>query len=247
MGDIKDSSPLVSVIVRTCGRPDILKNALNSINDQNYSNIEVVLVEDGENISEGFARSNFPQLTINYYCSHEKVGRCVIGNIGMKMAQGKYINFLDDDDLLLEHHISTLVEALKRNSKKVAYAIAEEHQIKIDHNGKPHVKRKLVRFKQPFSRLLLCYKNYLPIQSVMFEKELFETEGGFEEDSEILEDWDLWLRYSLKCDFQYVPEITSVYFTPYRGRKKTQRDKELKESREFFENKHNSYMVNMYS
>ena len=44
--------PLVSVVVRTCNRPDVLRNALNSICGQTYKNIEVVLVEDGSNASQ---------------------------------------------------------------------------------------------------------------------------------------------------------------------------------------------------
>ena len=54
----------------------------------------------------------------------------------------------------------------------------------------------------------------MPIQTVMFEKALFEQYGGFRENLDALEDWDLWLRYAAHEDFEYVGEVTSLYRVP---------------------------------
>lgn len=56
----------------------------------------------------------------------------------------------------------------------------------------------MIRYKQPFNRLLLYTFNYIPIQSIMFQKSLYEEYGGFDEKLDNLEDWDLWVRYSQK-------------------------------------------------
>lgn len=235
--------PLVSVIIRTCGKPSILERALKSVRAQTYTNIEVIVIEDGKNLSEGFIRENFSDLRLRYSATKIRLGRTKAGNIGLAMANGKYCNFLDEDDILLPCHVQTLITSLTETDAKVAYAVAEEHQITIQSTS-PYlftVKRKLIRYHHPFNRLLLCYMNIFPIQSVMFEKTLYEKCGGFDEDLEILEDWDLWLRYALEEPFQFVDTVTSIYYTPFKNRKKLSRDISLHEAEQKVIEKHKSY------
>ncbi|HHV10254.1 MAG TPA: glycosyltransferase [Clostridiales bacterium] len=251
MSEVEDSktlgSPLVSVIIRTCGRPHILKNAIESVVNQDYANIEIVVVEDGSSTSEHVVRECCKKVSFQYYHTAEKVGRTVVGNLGLQRAKGEYFNFLDDDDILFHQHIDVLVSEAVKHNKLVVYAIAEEHQIK--EGGKtsyPYkVKRKLVKFAQQYNKLLLCYKNYLPIQSVIFHRSLFEQYGGFDESLDYMEDWDMWVRYSSVCDFFFVPQITSIYYTPYKNRKKQERDILMKEARRKIILKHSNYDVHI--
>lgn len=238
---------LVSIIIRTCGRPQVLAKALDSVRAQTYPNIQVVVVEDGENISERLLAERFPDMDISYQCTGKRLGRCTAGNLGLAAAKGRYINFLDDDDILLPCHTETLVLRLEESGYMAAYAIAEERQMRkcrLDPD-KVSVKRKLIRYRQPFNRLLLCYLNYIPIQSIMFERDLYEELGGFDEELKLLEDWDLWIRYSSRCDFLYVPKVTSVYHTPYKGKRKHQRESFMKEASRNISEKHQQYHLSM--
>ena len=238
---------LVSIIVRTCGKPDVLKNALLSIRSQTYPNIEVIIVEDGENISEHFLKSDFSDLNYVYHATGKRLGRTRAGNIGLSLATGVYLNFLDEDDILLENHVKLLVDTITDCSAQAAYAIAEEHQIKVK-SLQPYsfqVKRKLVRYSYPFNRLLLCYMNLFPIQSVLFSRTLYEQYGGFDENLDVLEDWDLWLRYALHTDFVHTPTISSIYYTPYRSRRKFLREKKLQQAEEHVREKHRSYTLTL--
>lgn len=239
--------PLVSIIIRTCGRPQILKNALESVRKQTYSQIETVVVEDGSNVSESFILSNFSDLKVRYYCSGEKKGRCFAGNFGLEMAKGVYCNFLDDDDYLLPNHVEVLVENILKKKVRAVYSIAEEHQIRKDAKdpSKFKVKRKLIRYKQPFNRLLLFYMNYIPIQSILFERSLYEQYGGIDEELELLEDWDLWVRYAMEDDFVFVPEVTSVYHTPYKGKGRSSRGAQMNKSEEQVKAKHAGYLCRL--
>lgn len=220
----------ISIIIRTCGRPQILRNALQSIRKQTYGNIEVIVIEDGDNLSENLVQTEFSDLDIVYRYTGEKKGRCYVGNLGLRIAQGDYFNFLDDDDILLENHVEILVNKILEKKCEVVYAIAEEHQIIVKNKGQHvfDVKRKLIRYKQPFNKLLLCYLNYLPIQCVMFSRALYEKFGGFDEKLNLLEDWDLWVRYAMACYFEFIPEVTSIYYTPYKDKKKKIRDVSLR-------------------
>lgn len=238
-----DNFPLVSIIIRTCGKPDVLNNALRSVREQTYSNIEVIVIEDGENLSEHFIRENYSDLRIRYQATQINQGRVKAGNIGLSMAEGMYCNFLDDDDILLPGHVETLVDSLKQTDAKVAYAVAEEQQIVVKSNSpyKFVVKRKLIRYRYPFNRLLLCHMNLFPIQSVMFSRSLFELYGGFDEELGLLEDWDLWLRFAMEVTFQFVDEVTSVYYTPYKSNKKRDRDRLMHGAEHQLFEKHRGY------
>ncbi len=238
-----EREPLVSVIVRTCNRPNVLRNALDSIRKQTYQNIEVVLIEDGPNASQ-FLVEEYKCLNVVYYAMNDRCGRTKVGNKGLELAQGEYINFLDDDDIFLPRHIELLTESICREKAKAAYSVAEEHQItKRDEDGQCQVRRKLIRYRYPFNRLLLFYMNCFPIQTVMFSRELYQEMGGFDESLDELEDWDLWVRYATVCDFHYVDEVTSVYYTPYKDRSKRKRDIAMKSADARVREKHYSYMM----
>ncbi len=217
--------PLVSVIVRTCQRPEVLRVALCSLENQTYKNLEVVVVEDGDNVSEELLKKEFSNLNYIYKCTGEKVGRSRVGNIALELAGGEYLNFLDDDDAFLPEHIESLVRELIGGKERVAYSIAEERQIVVK-STMPYlynVKRKTIRYHQCFNRMLLYCFSYLPIQCVMFHKSLFEELGGFDEKLDNLEDWDLWVRYSTKTDFAYIDKVTSYYHVPYKNEIKKKR------------------------
>ena len=236
---------LVSVIIRTCNRPYVLEHALESVRKQTYKNIEIVVVEDGKNLSEKMIKQKFGDLNLKYRATNEKCGRTVTGNIGLQMASGQYFNFLDDDDVLYPRHIEVLLTQLEKSSFLAAYSIAEESQIvKISDNPfKVKEKRRIIRYKQPFNALLLYSFNYLPIQSVLFKRCLYEKYGGFDEKLDILEDWDLWVRYSANGDFSFVPEITSKYHVPFRGKNKKKRNQEFDRALNLLYDKFKTYKV----
>ena len=235
----------VSVIIRTCNRPEVLRRALNSIKKQTYANIETVVVEDGPNLSEKMLREEFTDLNLLYQSTGEKQGRTKVGNLGLSLCTGEYFNFLDDDDILYFDHIEVLVKLLNNCSAVAAYTIAEEGQIVRDRNN-PAVfkeKRTIVRYKQPFNRLLLYSFNYLPIQSVLFSRKLYDKLGGFDESLDILEDWDLWIRYSTMGDFVFEPKITSKYYVPFRGKNKASRGRGMDAALKQVEQKFASYPI----
>ncbi len=237
------SSPKVSIIVRTCGRPSVLRETLISLRNQTYQNIEVVVVEDGADTAGKMIRTEFSDLNIHYWATGEKVGRSKAGNIAMDMATGKYLNFLDDDDLFYADHVEVLVSQLERTKNRAAYSFAFETPIVV-HSKDPYeytVKNYLGIHKQEFDKIILCHHNYIPIQAIMFEKSLFNEYGGLDETLDALEDWDLWVRYSLHTDFTCVKKTTSIYRVPYKITTNLQRQKVLDEALKTVREKHKGY------
>jgi GT2 family glycosyltransferase len=214
------NTPLVSILVRTVDRPAWLREALTSCANQTYPNIEVVVIEDGPERSRAIVDEFRDRLTIRYRATGERLGRARAGNLALKEARGQWLNFLDDDDLLFADHVEVLVAAVEKSGAAGAYALAWETQIAFRDKQRLQAEEVLhvTRHWHRFDRLILWHHNYLPIQAVLFHRRLYERYGGFAEDMDQLEDWNLWTRYTLEDDLEFVEKTTSKYRVPADGR-----------------------------
>lgn len=110
--------PLVSVIVATYKRDEILLRALNSLAAQTYKNFEIILVNDNADnnwnsrVSEVVKKfkSDYPEITLNYIVNDTNQGSAKTRNIGIDASTGEFITFLDDDDIYLPENIEKQIE-----------------------------------------------------------------------------------------------------------------------------------------
>jgi GT2 family glycosyltransferase len=212
----RSDTPLVSILIRTLGRTEWLKEALLSVANQTWPNIEAVVIEDGPPKSQAVIDGFRGILDVSYAATGEKAGRARAGNLALASARGEWLNFLDDDDLLFADHVEALIDAARRTGAKGAYGLAWETHTKIHDRERAVYEEvaRVTRHRQPFDRLTLWHHNYLPIQVVLFHRSLYERHGGFAEDMHQLEDWNLWTRYTLEDDFVLVEKTTSLYRVP---------------------------------
>ena len=230
MEGLHSDTPKISVITRTYqGRSLYLRQAMLSVAHQTYPCIEYIVVEDGGEtqrsiVEEISAITGHPIL----YIGLGKVGRSAAGNAGLSAATGRWCLFLDDDDLLFSDHIEVLANALYQNPLSVA-AYTPAWEIVTDsarYNDGEYVEVTYelpAILRQPFDRNILLNHNFMAIQSVLFERQLYVERGGFEEDMDALEDWILWINYSQGNSFVYVPKVTSIYRIPACADKMHQR------------------------
>ncbi|GAB4414617.1 MAG: hypothetical protein OHK0032_10720 [Thermodesulfovibrionales bacterium] len=211
MADETDN-PLVSIIVRTKDRPKLLKRALQSIAAQTYRPIEVVLVNDGEMICDlKLLKEQMQDIAINYL-ENNREGRTRAANRGIENASGSFVCFLDDDDIFYDDHVSTLVCFLKDSDYRVAYT--ESYFVHTEYNPADKAVIQTRKYPAPtidFSRETLLFYNYIPFMCLMFDKDVLRKVGGFDEDLEMCEDWDLTIRVSKKIPFYHIKKITSEY------------------------------------
>ena len=224
--------PLVSIITRTHGESlQHVRNAIATVLNQTYPNIEHIIVEDRTDVARDYVESIAEQVgegRLRYLKSPGR-GRSECGNYGAAQARGEWLCWLDNDDLLFADHIETLVRALDDNPEAVAsYALAwDAHTEMVD--GEPQ----LTRFElpeahvRPFDGQRLLVENFIPIQAIIFRKSLFDRFGGFNPDFDHLEDWNLWVRYAQIGDFIYTPKVTSIYLTPDDGELRQKRHLQL--------------------
>jgi LmbE family N-acetylglucosaminyl deacetylase len=209
--DPGESGPLVSVIVRTKNRPHLLAAAIKSIREQTYANLEMVVVSDGGEPVQDVVESLSSGIPVRYIHHEKCAGRASAANSGLKAAKGKYINFLDDDDVFYPQHVACLVNHLEMTREKVAYS----NVLNVYFSGPPETpgnreKEELV-FNFDFDPDRLLFENYIPIMSVLFSKEILDRVKGFSETLTLFEDWDFWMRASRHFPFQHVDRTTAEY------------------------------------
>ena len=188
-------TPLVSVILRTCDRPGFLREALEGLAGQTLRDFETAVVNDGGADVEEVIRPLREAARVRYLHLREKRGRCGAGNDAMSADRGKYLSYLDDDDLYYPKHLETLVEVLEQGEYQVAYSDAYEARQKPrpDGGGYEVVERKLV-LSHDFHPVRLFMHCFLHIVSLLHRKRCVELLGCFGAGLTVLADWDLIFR-----------------------------------------------------
>jgi glycosyltransferase involved in cell wall biosynthesis len=193
------SLPLVSVIIPTFNRAHVLKRAIDSVVNQTYKNIELIIVNDG---STDDTLSLLEHYQAKVFTT-KNLGVSAARNLGIKNATGQWIAFLDSDDQWL----------LDKIEKQINYSLINPH-INIIHgdeiwirNGKrvnPKNKHKKGGGDQFSACIKLCA---ISPSVVMIKKEIFDEIGLFDENYPCCEDYDLWLRITSKMEVGYLDEF----------------------------------------
>jgi len=192
--------PLVSVIVRSIGRPTLAR-ALASLQAQTYANWELVLVNaSGPPLEVGA----WPAERLRYVERGAALGRSAAANLGLEAARGEYLVFLDDDDWLYPDHIHKLVRALNGRPAAIAAHTVIEC---VDDDGRPTG----VVFDTAYAPDELRYGNFLPIHSVLFRRRALDEGARFDEAFDIYEDWDFWLQVERGGPLVFVPGVSAAY------------------------------------
>ncbi|HIQ05788.1 MAG TPA: glycosyltransferase, partial [Anaerolineae bacterium] len=208
--DIEKEKPVVSVIVPTYNRPHMLVEAVRSILQQTYQNFEIIVVNDGGADAEGLIRFLDADNRITYVRHNRQRGPGAARNTGLRLARGKYIAYLDDDDIYYPEHLETLVSYLEQNPVRVAYTDAYR-AVQKSNNGRYETVARDQPYGTDFDRDHLLVWNYIPMLCLMHERACLETAGLFDEDLDMVEDWDLLIRLSQTDDFVRIPRITAEF------------------------------------
>ena len=182
--------PRVSVIIPTYNRAPALREAIESVLAQRYSDLELIVVDDGS--ADGTEEAVAPYLPHLTYLCQEHRGVSAARNRGITHAQGDYLAFLDSDDLWLPDKLSLQMRFMHGHPEALI-CYTEEIWIRRGVRVNPMKKHK------KYSGMI--FKHCLPLciispSSVLIARGVIEEVGGFDEEFEACEDYDLWLRIS---------------------------------------------------
>ena len=210
---LKNNMPLVSIIVRTKDRPQLLKRALQSIVSQTFRPVEVVLVNDGGcELDSGELRTLLGDVSLNYLRLEKNTGRAHAGNVGIGNAKGEYIGFLDDDDEFCPEHVSKLISAIRHGDCAVCYTDSEIVDREYDFSSGEFTEtgRRLF-FSRDFSLYDLLIENYIPLINILIERDTLLSIGMFDETLMAYEDWDMLIRVASHHAFRHIRQVTAQY------------------------------------
>lgn len=186
--------PLISVIVTTFNRVELLDLTLNSILKQSYANLEIIIVSDGSTDGTDKYINSLNDSRLLYIKLASNSGLpAVARNHGIKKSRGKYIAFCDDDDIWDLRKLE--LQYLTINKFDLCFT----NRKFIDKSGN-RIKFRPIFIPSNFSIFTLLITNYITLSSVLVRKEILDMFIGFNEKSEFKasEDYELWARMLIK-------------------------------------------------
>ncbi|HET7712772.1 MAG TPA: glycosyltransferase, partial [Thermoanaerobaculia bacterium] len=197
--EVQRESLPITVVIRTRDRPQLVREAVESVRMTQYP-AKIVVVNDGG------AR---PPVTDVELVEHQSSrGRSEAMNSGVRAAQTEYIAFLDDDDLFYPEHLETLARAAITRQRTAWYTDAVSAFLSVGSTGTYETSSRQRLFGGAFDRDLLLVDNYIPLPTLLVRRSDFLDLGGFDPAFDLLEDWDFLIRLSAKGDFLHVPAVT---------------------------------------
>ncbi|MBD1921809.1 glycosyltransferase [Microcoleus sp. FACHB-831] len=199
--------PLISVIVPVFNGEITIRDTIESVLNQSFSDFELITIDDGSQDSSLDIISQIPDSRIKVF-SYSNAGLAASRNRGLAQASGEYISFIDADDLWTQDKLEAQLNALIDNPQAgVAYSwtdyIDDSSQFlrrgsHISANGDVLEKLLLVNFLENGSNPLI-------------RREAFNSVGNFDESLPAAQDWDMWLRLAARYHFIAVRSPQILY------------------------------------
>ena len=204
---------LISIVIPVYNVEKYLKNCIDSVLNQTYQNIEIILIDDGSIDNSGKICDEYAKISDKVVVIHQQnLGASCARNVGIEIANGKYITFIDSDDIVEKKYIEYLYNLVIKNNVKMAiasYKIISEHDKCIDIGD--GYEEKILKTEECLDRLLKEKGFTVSPCSKIYSKELFEEikfpEGKLYEDNGTI------YKFIMKCDnIAYGNESYYLYY-----------------------------------
>jgi glycosyltransferase involved in cell wall biosynthesis len=216
---------LISICIPTYNRPDYLRRAVESCLAQTYPDFEIVITDNSANDESSKLAATWSDPRVRYFKNEGNIGANSSANRAVTLAQGKYIKFLMDDDLLKSRCLELMVKGMEANpSAGVAMAPMDL----IDENDRRIFPRFYVfrtmhyRYRYQVGDGLIdrrrVMRDFLTRDypctvpsGIMFRTEALRTAGPFSAEAEFAGDLEMCMRLAPTWDFYYVDEVLSSW------------------------------------
>jgi glycosyltransferase involved in cell wall biosynthesis len=198
----------VSVVIPTYNSAQFLEEAIKSVLQQTYSDLDLVVVDDGSTDNTRRVVETFTDTRLRYAYQSNR-GRSAARNLGLEISQGDYVAFLDADDFFLPDKLKIQVDLLDRDP---SLGLVAAGHLEVDARGEPLRRLEPWRWRPTLTLESWFLGNPLQIQSVLVRRVWLERAGGFDQTFHYAEDWDLWLRLALLgCRMAWSEDVHSAY------------------------------------
>lgn len=223
------SKEKISIIIPTYNREKLIIRSINSILNQTYHNIEVILVDDGSTDNTKKVISQIKDKRFRYIKLRKNQGANVARNIGIQKAIGNYITFQDSDDIFHSDKLEKQINNLKKYNSDFDFC-----KIRVNINNKlktifPNKKQEKNILKNETINEL-CNGNFISTQSMLVKKSYIKK-YLFDPEFPRLQDYDLVLRMLPNIKVSYTREILIELYRQNdsisNSRKKYKKAKEL--------------------
>lgn len=190
--------PVVSVVIPTYNRLPKVKDAIESVLSQTYRDFEFWVVDDGSTDGTGEALRAFGNKI--KYISQDNRGASAARNLGARVSRGKYLAFLDSDDLWEPEKLEIQVKCMEENPQ---FPLCYTDEIWIRKGIRVNPKKRHTKYSGwIFEKCLpLCI---ISPSSALMRRALFEEIGGFDETLPVCEDYDFWLRVTCRYPVLFI-------------------------------------------
>ncbi|WP_129125877.1 glycosyltransferase family 2 protein [Geomonas oryzae] len=210
------NNPKVSVVITCYNYGKYLCGCLDSVLSQTYTNIEVIVVDDGStDETHEVMLAYLPDPRIQYIFQSNR-GQTVAKNVGISHCRSEFIAFLDADDQWCPEKLEKQMNRFCDSSVGVVFCRAKY----LDPDSAPLEYVMSGRYLQPRRGTVtdwLIFDNFVQFSSVVLRKECIESFGLFDESLKMGIDWDMWLKISTKYAFDYVDEQLFYYRMGHSG------------------------------
>ncbi|MBR9888858.1 MAG: glycosyltransferase [Oceanospirillales bacterium] len=201
--------PLVSVIIPVYNGAEYLGESLGSILAQTYPNIEIIIIDDSsQDNSVALIESMSANITV--IVNPNNIGVSASRNKGMHAANGKYIAFMDADDVSVPHRIESQVDFLEKNSEYGLISSTYETFEELLQTGRKSLKKlpsdpDFIAARLLFQCVICCPASMLRTDLIL-KHDLY-----FNESLSVCEDWDLWYRISQVTRVSNIEDVLLYY------------------------------------
>ena len=197
------ASDLVSVIIPVYNAEAYLEDTLKSVLAQTYPHIEIIAVDDG---SSDRSIDILQQYSDRVVLAKQRNGGCAAArNRGVREARGKWIAFLDADDLWspdkIRRQLDTRGHCLWSHTDSIFMGGVNDGRKDSE----------LTRKYQGRVLEMLVQSNFVCVSSVLIDREAHVDAGGFSENLRSIEDWEMWIRLASVHEIAYVNEPLVTY------------------------------------
>ena len=202
---------LISIIIPIYNVEKYMEKCLNSVVNQTYNNIEIILIDDGSKDKSREICDNYAKKDNRIKVVHkENNGVSSARNTGIDMSKGKYITFIDSDDYIDTDYIETLYKLCTRNDADIAICGVKDEDFDGNVvNESNEIKKKLN--KKEMLKELLSEQHFFGVCWAKFYKKDIIGNIRFNENMKIAEDFEFLYKLLDKVNVAYVDTTKKLY------------------------------------